>query len=131
MGERHVISALVSKRAELSGRIAALDRDKPLLIEQLVHIDKVLGIFGYCGNPKAIKPIRKRPNRFRPYEVAKLVQRLEREAGAKLPNMGLAARIIESKGWSADDKKLAKRVSDAVKHARRTIARLEKPSGWH
>jgi transposase-like protein len=52
MGTTHVISALVAKRAELSGKVLDLDRQKAKLRSEIRHIDHALAIFGYRDPPR-------------------------------------------------------------------------------
>ena len=52
MGQPLVIYALVAKRAELSGQVLDLERQKAALEDQLSHIDHALAIFGYVKPPR-------------------------------------------------------------------------------
>jgi hypothetical protein len=56
MGQPLVIYALIAKRAELSGQVLDLERQKATLEDQLSHIDHALAIFGYAKPPSDIKP---------------------------------------------------------------------------
>jgi hypothetical protein len=58
MAETHVISALVSKRAELSGELAAAERRIEKLRADLEHIDGAIRVFDPTAVPVKIKPRR-------------------------------------------------------------------------
>ena len=65
MTEPHVITALVAKRAELSGELAKLDERRAALKAHMANLDAVLRLFCYAGDPSKIKPRRKRNWIFR------------------------------------------------------------------
>jgi hypothetical protein len=111
MGEPHVISALVAKRAELAGQILALDRKRAVLIDQLSSIDHTLAIFTYEGNPRDIKPKGKHVYIFKRNELPRLL----RKDGGQGTNREIALRIIEAKGWNAANKALIAKVIQAIK----------------
>jgi hypothetical protein len=90
----HAISTLVAKRAEISGSVQFKGAD---LAHQLEHIDAVLAILGYKGDPTQIVPLRRKPNRFRKGELWRLIQKFEAE-GSKA-NKETATRIVQLKGW--------------------------------
>jgi hypothetical protein len=126
MGELHVISALVRKRAELSGRMIALDGEKAKLRSQLNHIDNVLALFGYKDVPRDIKPIAPRSFRFKRNEVPRFIVRFEREAGEALSRRDLAFKIMAAKEWDAADFQLVRKVEASVKGAKAWKARAAK-----
>lgn len=121
MGEPHIHTTLVAKRAELSGELIRLEKESLKIRDQISHIDHVLALFEYPGEPSEIKPVQRRKNRFKPYEVAKLIRRYEADAGATLPRNELVSHVILHKGWDIEDRKLQKQVADAVKHAKRSM----------
>jgi len=119
MGEPHVISALVAKRAELDGLRLALRQQGAHLKDQIAHVDHVLAIFGYKDPPRAIKPKQHKVIRFKRRELSMLIQRFE--GGT---NRDIALRIINHKGWDADDRELVSKISDSVKSAKQYRARM-------
>lgn len=121
MGEPHVISALVSKRAELDGMRRALRQKGAYLKDQISHIDHVLVIFGYKGSPQAIKPKQHKVYRFKRRELSMLLRRYE--GGT---NRDIALLIIEHKGWDAEDQRLVAKITDGVKSAKQYRARMAK-----
>jgi hypothetical protein len=60
MAEPHVLTALVSKRAELGGQIEALERQTDQLRADLLHIDAAIRIFAPEYRPNEIRPKAKR-----------------------------------------------------------------------
>jgi hypothetical protein len=98
MGETHVISALVSKRAQLTGTMLDLNRRKAAPKPQVRHIDHSLAIFGYRDAPMEIKPVAPKINRIERRELPRLMQRF---ALAGVENRDAALAIIAHKGWNA------------------------------
>ena len=49
MAEPHVVTALVAKRAELSGEIAKLDERRAAIKAHIANLDVVLRLFCYAG----------------------------------------------------------------------------------
>lgn len=125
MGEPHVISALVAKRAELAGRMLDLDKQKAALKAQLRHVDHTLAIFGYSDPPRDIPPKRPHVYRFKRNELPRLIRRIEAE-GEKLTNRDIALRIMEGKGWDASDRDLVAKVAESVKSAKNWQSRRER-----
>jgi hypothetical protein len=92
----HAINTLVAKRSEISGAIRFKGAD---LADQLQHIDAVLLILGYKGDPSLIVPLRRTPSRFRKGELYRLI--LKHEADGSASNRETATRIVQAKGWDA------------------------------
>ena len=118
MAEPHVVSALVAKRAELSGEIERIDERRLALKAHISHIDAVLRLWSYGGDPAKIRPRRKRNWMFRRGELARMVMDIEREADKPLHKDEIAAQILERKGW-AHDPDLLESVADKVKDVRK------------
>ncbi len=49
MAELHVVSALVAKRAELSGKLEKLDERRAAIKAHIANLDAVLRLFRYAG----------------------------------------------------------------------------------
>ncbi len=118
MAEPHVITALVAKRAELSGELAKLDERRTAIKAHITNLDAVLRLFHYAGDPVKIKPRRKRNWIFRRGELQRLVHDIEREATKPLHRDDIAAEVLARKGW-AHDPNLLETVSDKVKDVRK------------
>lgn len=126
MSQTHVISALIAKRAELSGKLVDLDRQKAALRAQLVHVDHTLAIFGYGDPPRDIPPVRPKTYLFKRRELAIFVRELARD-GAKLTNREAALALIARKGWDASDAELVRKVTEGVKSAKNWQSRATRP----
>jgi hypothetical protein len=118
MAEPHVISALVAKRAELSGEMQKVNNRRAALKEHIAHIDAVLRLFCYEGDPANIKPKRRHNWLFRRGELARMVADIEREAQKPLHKEEIAAEVVRRKGW-ASDPDLVETVADKVKDTRK------------
>lgn len=117
MGEPHVISALVAKRAELAGQMVDLDRQKAAVKAQLRHVDHTLAIFGYADPPRDIPPKRPHVYRFKRRELPKFIRQIEAEESGQT-NRVIALRVMELKDWDAGDRELVRKVTESVKGAK-------------
>ena len=120
MAETHVLSALIAKRAELTGMMLDLDRRKAALKSQVRHIDHSLAIFGYSDPPRGIRPVVPKVYRFERRELPRLMRQF---ALAGVENRDVALAIIAHKGWDADDRELVAKVADSVKSAKNYTSR--------
>lgn len=120
MAEPHVVTALVAKRAELSGEIGKLDERRAVLKAHISNLDAVLRLFRYNGDPAQIKPKRKRNWMFRRGELQRLVADIERTASRPLQKDEIALEIMNLKGW-AHDPELVETVADKVKDVRKRM----------
>lgn len=98
MADSHAIAALVHKRAELSGMILDLDRQRAALRSQMHHVDHALAILGYGKPPRDIRPKQPKTNRFQNRELSIFLRELARD-GERLTNREAALRMIAKKGW--------------------------------
>ena len=126
MSTTHVISALVAKRAELSGLVIDLARQKAAIKIQVNHIDNSLAIFNYRAAPRDIKPVRPKVYRFERRELGRLIQRFDK-GGA---NTSIALGIIGSKAWDVNDLALVAKVSDSVKNWKNYQSRKARGDAW-
>ena len=67
MAERHVISALRDKRAELAGRIVRIEQQLGQFRADLIHVDATIRLFAPDLEPETIQPkvIRRRDGWFK------------------------------------------------------------------
>ena len=56
MAESHVVSALVDKRAELTGQIVRIEQQLGQIRADLVHIDATIRLFAPKLEPETIQP---------------------------------------------------------------------------
>ena len=105
MAELHVVSALVRKRAELAGEIAAAERHLERLRINLVHLDATLRLFDPDAVPEDIPP--KRPRRkgwFADGELPRRVLNILRGAAPEpLGCAEIARRLMTERGMDAAD----------------------------
>ncbi len=118
MAELHVVTALVAKRAELTGELGKLDERRAAIKTHIANLDAVLRLFRYAGDPAKIKPKRKRNWIFRRGELARMVHDIEREATKPLHKDDIAREILTRKGW-VHEPDLLETVADKVKDARK------------
>lgn len=124
MAGSHVISGLIAKRSELAGNLQRLDTDRKTLKDQIEHVDQVLAIFGYNGDPKLIGPVGKYDRLFNRGELKRLVGEILRTSDGPLTNREITIQIIQKRGWDAGNENLIERVTDSVRPARRGLERL-------
>lgn len=114
----HAINTLVAKRSEISGAIRFKGAD---LADQLQHIDAVLVILGYKGDPSEIVPLHRKPSRFRRGELYRLI--LKHEAEGSATNKETATRIVQAKGWDSSLVEPIRQCVNSAKVSRRRKAR--------
>ena len=105
MTNSHVISALRSKRAEISGHIHDLEKRIARQRANLANLDATIKLFSPGVNPDTIPP--KRPYRRTRYfahnELSRLTQDALRTASGPLTSAKIAAAVMQAKGMTADD----------------------------
>ncbi len=109
MAETHVVSALRTKRAEISGYIHDLEKKVKTWRARLAHIDATIKIFSPETDPEAIPPRRtyRRSGYFKKGELARLcLDELRKADGQPITTAAIVAGIIQAKGL-ADDPSLA------------------------
>jgi hypothetical protein len=116
MADPHVISALREKRALVSGLIEKLERKLEQHRADLTRIDGVLRLFQPERDPGEIKPKRtyaRRTRYFARNELSRLTIDALREAdGALMTTDEMAGRVVEAKGFDADDAALRKAIGE-------------------
>lgn len=132
MGEPHVISALMEKRARILGDIADTKDRLAGLQDQFGHIDATLRIFGTTAGAEQ-KPVRTRPRKFQQGELTRLLFTLLRENGPQTAPE-LRDTVMERKGMSGDPKTrydIVRRVGKALERqsARGTVRRVRLKDG--
>jgi hypothetical protein len=104
MGEPHVISALVRKRAELAGELLRADKVRQRIKANLQKIDRSLALFGYSADPTTIKPIRKQsPRLFKKGQLRRMIHDLRRSRPDLITNDAIAAEVVRRMKWNSDD----------------------------
>jgi hypothetical protein len=105
MTEKHVVSALRLKRAEISGHIHDLEKRIARQRANLANLDATIKLFSPGTNPDAIPP--KRPYRRTRYfarnELSRLTQDALRTASGPLTSAEIAAAVMQAKGMPSGD----------------------------
>ena len=111
----HVVSALITKRAELAGIIAELERQLAQCRADLTHIDGALRLFGSSIDPESIRPKRRyrRTRYFGRNELSRLCLDVLREAaGEPIVTDEIAGLVMTKKGFDAGDQSLLATIRD-------------------
>jgi hypothetical protein len=105
MTEKHVVSALRLKRAEISGHIHDLEKRIARQRANLANLDGTIKLFSPGANPDAIPPKRayRRTRYFARNELSRLTQDALRTASGPLTSAEIAAAVMQVKGIAADD----------------------------
>ena len=131
MAERHVIGALRTKRAELSGTLRQLEQQLAQQRTNLAHLDATMRLFDPEIRPKDIRPrqLRARNAWFRPGECLRLIYDELREATQPATTRELAERIMRLKAMPMTDDRcralVQKTLLSSLNRAKTTIARVE------
>ena len=124
MAERHVMSALVAKRAEMAGLVQEAERRLGVLRADLDHVDAVLRMFDPDAKPEAIraKPPRKPSSGFKVTNLSRKVLDVLRTADKPLTASEIARTALENGGVEADAttlKATTRKVGKLLDHHRR------------
>ena len=122
MAESHVISALRTKRAEISGHVHDLEKRVKTWRARLAHIDAAIKIFSPETDPEAIPPRRtyRRSRYFMRGEFARLcLDELRKADGRPITTAAIVAGIISAKGM-LDDPALTASLSEKALPYRRS-----------
>lgn len=122
MADPHVITALVKKRSELAGELLEAERRKQAIMASLVHVDSVLGLFGYQGEPSAIPARRKQSDRvFGRGELTRMIYDIGRERPELACNRDIAAEVMQRKDWDIENTGLVTMIASKVKDVRKRL----------
>ena len=104
MSETHVVSALKSKRAELSGILQQLERQVTHHREGLAHIDATILLFDPEAKPGEIKPKaqRRRNVWFGQNECIRAIYDVLRTATEPMTTRAITERVMAAKGIVAE-----------------------------
>ncbi|MCA8895275.1 MAG: hypothetical protein KDA48_08455 [Amphiplicatus sp.] len=120
----HAIGALKRKRAELSGELAELEKQRRAICNRINHVDETLRLFGYQGDPKDIPAKRRKRWLFKRGHLQRRVYALLREASGPIGNREMAAVIIRELGWDTEDGELLGLIAGKVKDVRKRALML-------
>ena len=128
------LSALIEKRAELSGLVEAMYRRMRELAVTIDHIDAAIRLFDPNADLDDIKPkLPPRNSAFRG-EVTRIVLNTLRKSSSPLPLSEITLHVLTGRGLNADDKPftrvLSRRVSACLRKLRRKgLVRLARNVG--
>ena len=125
MAEPHVVSALRTKRAEISGYIADLERKINRQRAALANVDATIRLFSPGTNPDAIPPKRayRRTRYFAHNELSRLTQDAMRTASRPLTSAEIATAVMQMKGMPADDAAFKEIITKRVLTVLRRLAK--------
>lgn len=134
MAESHVLNGLLTKRAELSGKIEMLQKEIRELVVAVDHIDGTLRVFDPNVDLDEIKP--KLPPRHSAFrgEVSRLVLITLRKSPKPLPVSEITLHVAAGRGLNNEDKPflrvLTKRVGACLRNLRKKgLVRLVREVG--
>ena len=105
MAESHVITALVSKRAELAGLLEHHEEAIQQLRDDITAIEASIKIFkpDYDLHTIKAKAYRATNEYFQPREANRLILEVLREAGEPIDTGKITKRIAAKKGYKLED----------------------------
>ena len=125
MTEKHVVSSLRLKRAEISGHIHDLEKRIARQRANLANLDATIKLFSPGTNPDAIPP--KRPYRRTRYfahnELSRLTQDALRTASGPLTSAEIASAVMQAKGMPSGDAAFKEIVAERVLTVLRRLAK--------
>jgi hypothetical protein len=138
MVERHVMSALRNKRAEMAGTVVQLEQHLVRQRADLSHLDATMRLFDPDIRPNEIRPRQRRARStwFRHGECLRLIYDELRDAPQPMTTRALAERIMRVRAIpAADDRSrdlVQKTLLGSLNRAKQTIARIETAGvvGW-
>ena len=114
----HVVSALVKRRAELSGQAETLRAQLARIAADLVHLDAVIRQFDPTHDLAGIRSRRPHgPDVARRGERSRALLAVLREASEPIPAAEVVRRMMEREGRDADEAALAVRLGKCVETA--------------
>ena len=124
MGQTHIISGLVTKRAEIDGKIISRLAEIKDLKQVLHHLDRTIKVFSPEFDLRTIRATRTNTRNalFAHGEAQRLVLGVMRECGEAMTSRQIADAIIERKGFEA----LSSTITQVQKDVSNTLRRLER-----
>jgi hypothetical protein len=125
MTEPHVVAALRTKRAEISGHIHDLEKRIARQRVALANLDATIRLFSPGTNPDAIPAKRtyRRTRYFAHNELSRLAMGALRLATGPLAAADIAAAVLRAKGAAADDDAFKAIVSERALGVLRSLAK--------
>ena len=126
MGQTHIVSGLVTKRAEIDGQIIARLAEIKDLKQILHHLDRTIKVFSPEFDLRTIRATRTntRNTLFAHGEAQRLVLGVMREHGEAMTSRQIADSIIEHKGFEVP----VHTITQIQKNILNVLRRLERKS---
>ena len=124
MGQTHIVSGLVTKRAEIDGQIIARLAEIKDLKQVLHHLDRTIKVFSPEFDLRTIRATRTNTRNalFAHGEAQRLVLGVMREYGEAMTSRQIADAIIDSKDFEA----LSSTITQVQKDVSNILRRLER-----
>ena len=126
MSEPHIVSALRTKRAEISGHVADLERKIARHRANLAHVDATIRLFAPGLNPDTIAPKRsyRRTRYFAKGELSRrCLDALRNSQGVPLTTAEIATAVMADKGSLANDPTLIAAVAERAQTLLRNLSK--------
>jgi chromosome segregation and condensation protein ScpB len=125
MADSHVISALRTKRAELSGEIKELERRVKDRRAKLAHVDETIRLFDPDIDPGEIAPKRtyNRRGYFEAGELARFVQEYMRDAAGPVACSQITQAALTAKGLPTERSHVRDTIGSLVLSVLRSMAK--------
>jgi len=126
MAESHIVSGLVSKRAEVAGQIASFKTEILRLQGALSHLDGSIKLFAPEFDLRTVKAKRtnKRNTYFKKGEAQRMTLDVLREAGTPLNSRDITDRLLKSKGMESNAALIARIQKNVIAVLHRQDGRL-------
>ena len=123
MGQTHIVSGLVTKRAEIDGQIISRLGEIKALKQVLHHLDRTIKVFSPEFDLRTIRATRTNTRNalFSHGEAQRLVLGVMREQGKAMTSRQIADAIIEHKGFEVT----VHTVTQVQKNVLNVLRRLE------
>lgn len=124
MGQTHIVSGLVTKRAEIDGQIIARLAEIKDLKQVLHHLDRTIKVFSPEFDLRTIRATRTNTRNalFAHGEAQRLVLGVMRECGEAMTSRQIADSLIERKGFED----LSSTITQVQKDVLNILRRLER-----
>lgn len=124
MGQTHIVSGLVTKRAEIDGQIISRLAEIKALKQVLHHLDRTIKVFSPEFDLRTIRATRTNTRNalFAHGEAQRLVLGVMREQGKAMTSRQIADAIIEHKGFEVT----VHTVTQVQKNVLNVLRRLER-----
>lgn len=116
MAESHVVTALIAKYAELSGRKEACEKESAALWEYMMHIQATLSLFKEGFDITSILPKHqyKRNPALKKGEGIREAYSILRAANEPLTSFELAVRILKARGIEEPSKVMIQNLRNSI-----------------